>query len=410
MTTKKNAPHKTHALTHERNTVNETKAEKIADPAASRSGVKKILIFGGKGGVGKSSIATSTAVWLADQMPDKRILLISFDVAHNLGDILDMEIGSRLTNVTENLTAIEPDPDRFARKYARELQDKMTQFVKNSIFIQKLDGLKQFFLKMFDPQNLPLGQKNALFFNQLLEGEIEGRPETGFDYIVADFPPTANMIALFEAPMEQDHQFVRFALDAFRAIHEKFVKVESIYRILHPISSRRVEKNNDDLTQEVFDCMNRLDEKTARTARVLKALGSIRLVSIAEKASVEEAKRAYDLANSYVPVDGLHVNRMIPGKLEGSMDFLDAMITMQRKYLSQARDFCQSKGIGTFSSHLLDGEPIGMDGIRRLGEEIYGDVRISEMLEPKVRAHVRSAGKKLKMKEGRKNAEVEAEL
>ena len=76
--------------------------------------IEKILVLGGKGGVGKSSISAATAVLLSDLLPDKKILLISFDMAHNLSDLLSKEIGNKITPITNNVWAIEPDPNDYA--------------------------------------------------------------------------------------------------------------------------------------------------------------------------------------------------------------------------------------------------------------------------------------------------------
>ena len=76
--------------------------------------IEKILVFGGKGGVGKSTISCATAVKISDMLPNKKVLLISFDIAHNLTDIFGMEVGNELTTVKDNLWAIEPDPHRYA--------------------------------------------------------------------------------------------------------------------------------------------------------------------------------------------------------------------------------------------------------------------------------------------------------
>ena len=65
--------------------------------------MENLLIFGGKGGVGKSSISTATAVHLADQLQDQTVLLISFDIAHNLSDLFGKTIGNDVTQITKNL-------------------------------------------------------------------------------------------------------------------------------------------------------------------------------------------------------------------------------------------------------------------------------------------------------------------
>ncbi|MHA1349262.1 MAG: ArsA-related P-loop ATPase [Promethearchaeota archaeon] len=87
--------------------------------------IEKILVLGGKGGVGKSSISAATAVLLSDLLPEKKILLISFDMAHNLSDLISQEIGNAITPIVNNLWAIEPDPNDYAERYTRDLVKKM---------------------------------------------------------------------------------------------------------------------------------------------------------------------------------------------------------------------------------------------------------------------------------------------
>ena len=100
--------------------------------------LKNLLVFGGKGGVGKSSISCATAAYLAEQMPDQKILLISFDIAHNLSDIFQVQIGTNLTQITANLWGIEPDPDVFAEKSFQSIGRKNPP-------IDEINALKQIY-------------------------------------------------------------------------------------------------------------------------------------------------------------------------------------------------------------------------------------------------------------------------
>ena len=63
----------------------------------------RIIVLGGKGGVGKSSISAATAVKISDMLPEKNILIISFDMAHNLSDLFSTQIGNDLTKLKDNL-------------------------------------------------------------------------------------------------------------------------------------------------------------------------------------------------------------------------------------------------------------------------------------------------------------------
>ncbi len=72
--------------------------------------IPPFIFFTGKGGVGKTSLACATAVWLADQ--GKRTLLVSTDPASNVGQVFSQTIGHRITDIStvENLAAMEVDP------------------------------------------------------------------------------------------------------------------------------------------------------------------------------------------------------------------------------------------------------------------------------------------------------------
>ena len=97
-----------------------------------------LIFFGGKGGVGKSTTSAATAIHLARMNPEKKIFLISFDIAHNLGDLFDMEIGDKITQVLPNLWAMEPDADRYAEDYLKDFVVKAKQLAYEMPLVKKL--------------------------------------------------------------------------------------------------------------------------------------------------------------------------------------------------------------------------------------------------------------------------------
>ena len=81
---------------------------------------RDILFFGGKGGVGKTTVASSFALWAAEQ--GHRTLLVSTDPAHSTGDILQAELGAEPQQVIEDFWAMELDPQREADRYIDEVK------------------------------------------------------------------------------------------------------------------------------------------------------------------------------------------------------------------------------------------------------------------------------------------------
>ena len=190
--------------------------------------MEKIIVLGGKGGVGKSAISAATAVILSDLLPDKKILLISFDMAHNLTDLFNSQIGNKLTPLTGNLWAIEPDPNMYAEKYTRNLINKMKTLMKEMPIVGLIPQVEKFIDTTFTADSIPLALKNAMFFQEILDAESQQSIQ--FEIIIADFPPTGNMIALFEIPEDQLKIVLKYSLNFYNSIKESVRKFSKVFR------------------------------------------------------------------------------------------------------------------------------------------------------------------------------------
>ncbi|UYP44886.1 Putative arsenical pump-driving ATPase [Candidatus Lokiarchaeum ossiferum] len=380
--------------------------------------MENLIIFGGKGGVGKSSISTATAVHLADQLQDQNVLLISFDIAHNLSDLFDKHIGNDVTQITKNLFAIEPDPDKYTKAYTGELTKKTQELINSSKIIAMIPDLGNIISEAVEGDNIPLALKNSLFFQSIIDAEnpmeqigekqmrykgIDQTDETpfeerqnipDFDIIVCDFPPTGNMIALFEIPTDATQQMMRLTLKMLSSIQGSFNKLKKLTKWVKPASwmANRIvgdERNEEDqldkeeqknLAQEILDIVLDMEERSKRITQLMNWLGSLRLVSIAEKPSFEEAKRARELSLPYVSVDAIHINRLIPESERGNSPYLDNILNNQEIYQKAIRDnFLDQK---VWESQLLDQPPIGIEGLLKLAHEIYGDTPVWDILNP----------------------------
>jgi len=124
-----------------------------------------------------------------------------------------------------------------------------------------------------------------------------------------------------------------------------------------------------------------LEKRGERISELIHTVGSLRLVSIAEKPSYEEVKRARDLTEKYINLDAIHINMIIPKKHAKKCDFCGQISSIQQRYLLEINNEFKNKKI--WESNRLKEEPIGLDGLRNLAKEIYEDASPSEILNPK---------------------------
>ncbi len=388
-----------------------------------------LIALAGKGGVGKSSISAATAVHLSYLLPEKSILLVSFDIAHNLSDLFEDTIGNDITQLRSNLFAIEPDPSRYAENYMHEITQKTRQLFKSSIFLNVIPEFEDIIEEAIQTENIPLAIKNALFFQSILDAEnpladigeerltyraMGQKPSTpysqrpnipAFDIIVCDFPPTGNMIALFEVPMDSSRRLMKLSLKISASITKNLNKLKKLGKLFKPatwIAKRQLDhyqssEENDfhldkedqkNLAQDILDIMKDMERRSLRISELMQNLGSLRIVSIPEKPSYEEAKRARDLSLPFIHVDALHINRLIPENQKGRSDYLDQIMENQAHFRELLHaDF---KDLKIWDSPLLQIPPVGIEGLELLAQNIYPNSTVDEILNPLERTIINS--------------------
>lgn len=150
--------------------------------------IPPFIFFTGKGGVGKTSLACATAVWLADQ--GKRTLLVSTDPASNVGQVFSQTIGHRITDIStvENLAAMEVDPMAAAQAYRDRVLDPVRGLMPADVvrsIEEQLSGSCTTEIAAFDE-----------FTGLLTNHELREK----YDHIVFDTAPTGHTIRMLELP------------------------------------------------------------------------------------------------------------------------------------------------------------------------------------------------------------------
>ncbi|MBS2148602.1 arsenical pump-driving ATPase [Salmonella enterica subsp. enterica serovar 1,4,[5],12:i:-] len=150
--------------------------------------IPPFIFFTGKGGVGKTSLACATAVWLADQ--GKKTLLVSTDPASNVGQVFSQTIGHRITDISivQNLTAMEVDPMAAAQAYRDRVLDPVRELMPADVVSsieEQLSGSCTTEIAAFDE-----------FTGLLTNHELREK----YDHIVFDTAPTGHTIRMLELP------------------------------------------------------------------------------------------------------------------------------------------------------------------------------------------------------------------
>lgn len=308
--------------------------------------MERIYIFTGKGGVGKSSIASAHAIKSAKK--GHKTLLVSTDMAHNLGDIFEISLGKEPQEVIENLDIYEIDPE-----YVME-----HDFTEITLCIAKM-------LSMYEESSVNLSNFGMLpgmeeLFSLLKIADIY--EEKKYDKIIIDCAPTGETLSLLKFP-----ELLSWYMERFFPIGKVAV------RLLAPVSKMAFKLELPNKT--AMNDIERLYLKLIQLQELLKnrEITSIRIVTMPEKMVVEETKRSYMYMNLYnFNVDGLYINRILPKDIHNP--FFNKWVLLQEKYITQLEEgFC---GIPIYKIPWYEEELKGRHALERICEDVLADKTI----------------------------------
>jgi len=168
------------------------------------SGDLKFLIFAGKGGVGKTTLACTTAVRLAQEFPGKQVLLFSTDPANSLAACLETNIGPQPVRLGPALTAMEIDaPGEFAA-FKRQYQQELEKFLQTAFENFDVPFDRQVMERILDLS--PPGLDEIMALVRVMEFLEQGR----YDMFILDSAPTGHLLRLLELPQIVDQWLKTF--------------------------------------------------------------------------------------------------------------------------------------------------------------------------------------------------------
>ncbi|MEF8839978.1 MAG: ArsA family ATPase, partial [Haloarculaceae archaeon] len=148
-----------------------------------------VVLYGGKGGVGKTTCATAHALAVSRGASEAKTLVVSTDPAHSLGDALDQDLGGTPTAVTDSLFAAEVDPEAAQEAYRAVVEALADEFRDAGLRLEE-DDLE----RLFEAGLIPGGDEVAAL-------EYVARyTSAGYDTVVFDTAPTGHTLRLFDLP------------------------------------------------------------------------------------------------------------------------------------------------------------------------------------------------------------------
>ncbi len=296
---------------------------------------KRVVLVGGKGGVGKTTTSSALAV-LASQR-GKKVLLVSTDPAHSLSDAFDRDIGDNITRIAENLDALELDPDREVEQHLARVTAQLKRFTRPDMFAEIE---RQMRLTRQSP-----GAQEAAMLERIAKVIEQGLAD--YDLVIFDTAPTGHTLRLLSLP-EAMAAWTQGLLNT----NKRAEKLGDVLGHLTPKAGRDVDNPLADPNEHAttgMDSRNKAITETLlarqrllqRTREVLtdKSCTALLFVLTPEKLPILETGRAvHSLQQEKLPLAGLVVNRILPDSADG--EFLAARRNQEKVHLAQIeRDF-----------------------------------------------------------------------
>jgi arsenite/tail-anchored protein-transporting ATPase len=303
----------------------------------------RIIVFTGKGGVGKTSVAAATALGIASS--GARTLVTSTDPAHSLGDAFEAEITTDVTPIGPNLFAQQVDAQQRLETHWRDIQDYATEFLAwagaDPVAAEEITVLPGF---------------DEIFSLTDLRRHVDANE---FDCIVVDCAPTAETLRLLSLP-----EISRWYIDRVFPIERRVVK--AVRPVLQRLSSMPIAQ------ERVFEAIERVHRSLDEVGQILTDpdMSSIRLVVNAEKMVIAEARRMFTyLALFGYRVDAVIANRLIPDAVEDP--YFTKWKKIQAEHLETIRE--SFSPVPVLTARLYDEEMVGTGLLRELASEVYED-------------------------------------
>src|SRR6266508_1918692 len=291
-------------------------AESLAD-LFRRNPERRYVMFGGKGGLGKTTFSAATAFWLAQQ--GKRVLVFSVDPQASLSDIFQKDIfGQGPVKIMDNLWAQEIDADRHIREYQDEIRKKILDMYGLAEVPAEIEDYIQ-------AASAEPAMEESAIFDSVVDIVVQG----DYDFYIYDLVPLGHALYYLSMAKVYDEWISKIT-----RLREEMREYEEVAARM----KRQKEVDEDQILGELQYIRGRIN--AASKILTDREKTAFFIVLVPEQMILLDTRKAADLFAKFdVPIGGYVVNRVIPQDLatgDGRVPaYLKNRIEMQRRYLRE---------------------------------------------------------------------------
>ncbi len=309
------------------------------------------VMFGGKGGLGKTTFSAATAFWLASQ--GKRVLVFSVDPQASLSDIFQRDIfGKGPVPIMPNLWAQEIDADQHIKEYQHEIRQKILD-------MYGFDQVPEEIENYIQAASAEPAMEESAIFDAVVDIVVKG----DYDYYIYDLVPLGHALYYLSMAKVYDEWI------------NKITKLREEMREYEEMVSR-VKREKFTEQDQILNELVYIKERINASSRILtdKAKTAFFFVLVPEELIILDTLKAADLFAKFdVPISGYVVNRVLPESLaeQNIPEYLKNRMSMQKKYLGQI----QNKFAGQIHGYVpeMERDVTGLPMIEKLARIMYGE-------------------------------------
>ena len=311
---------------------------------------RRYIMFGGKGGLGKTTFSAATAYWLARQ--GKKVLVFSVDPQASLSDIFQQDIfGKGPVQIMENLWAQEIDADQHIKAYQNEIRQKILD-------MYGFDEVPEEIEQYIQAASAEPAMEESAIFDAVVDIVVQG----DYDYYIYDLVPLGHALYYLSMAKVYDEW-----INKITKLREEMREYEEMVSRL----KREKETEEDHILSELQYIRGRINASSQILTDKQKT--AFFFVVVPEEMIIFDTKKAAELFAKFdVPIAGYVVNRVLPEELlqeKNVPPYLRNRMQMQQAYLAKIEEQLGRQVVAQVPE--LERDVTGLEMIKKLSEIMY---------------------------------------